>query len=123
MTNSMPPERILANLLAIIHGDGGHHAEKHGLYESAAEAIQLWYKLKTEVDNCSHQIQSACTWTESADNLYPKDTKPEGKWYARCPMIKRMGPFKSQEDAWLAMVGHDGYPVEGACVFFSSKQP
>lgn len=122
MTNSMPPERILANLLAIMHHDGGHHAELHGLEKSAAEAIQAWYKLHDQLDSYRNQIQSACTSVESAGNLEPKNKKPDGKWYARCNMFRRMGPFKSQEDAWIAMTGHDGYPVEGACVFFSAKQ-
>lgn len=33
-------ERLLRDLLAAIHGDGGHHADDHGLVESTRRAME-----------------------------------------------------------------------------------
>lgn len=35
------PSWLLLNLLATIHGDGGHHAERHGWTESTRQAIEV----------------------------------------------------------------------------------
>ena len=35
------PEDTLLNLLAVIHGDGGHHTEAVGLHQSTWDAMKL----------------------------------------------------------------------------------
>lgn len=40
-TDTSEAERLLRELLAVIHRDGGHHAAKYGLKESAAQAVAV----------------------------------------------------------------------------------
>lgn len=39
-------KELLLNLLAIMHGDGGHYTDKHGVSKSVLDAIDNYYKLK-----------------------------------------------------------------------------
>jgi alkanesulfonate monooxygenase SsuD/methylene tetrahydromethanopterin reductase-like flavin-dependent oxidoreductase (luciferase family) len=39
----------LRNLLAIIHGDGGHHTEAVGTAQSCRDAAAKWYRLGNDV--------------------------------------------------------------------------
>ena len=36
----------LSNLLAVIHGDGGHHEAEVGTEQAVADAIEKWYKTR-----------------------------------------------------------------------------
>jgi hypothetical protein len=40
----------LRNLLAVIHRDGGHYTEEHGLAKSIQEAYALWVELREKAD-------------------------------------------------------------------------
>jgi hypothetical protein len=40
---TLQPEGILRELLAVIHGDGGHYADEHGLAKAVADAEVKWY--------------------------------------------------------------------------------
>lgn len=42
-------------------------------------------------------------------------------WFARGGDIGRMGPYKSYEEASFALMGVDGFPVEGAFVWAEPK--
>jgi hypothetical protein len=44
-------------------------------------------------------------------------------WYGRGGDIKRMGPFLTELQAWEALRGLDGEPVEGAAVWCEEKKP
>ena len=48
-----PPkvERALLNLLAVIHGDGGHYTEEHGIEKAAADAEVEVVKLRRQVQD------------------------------------------------------------------------
>jgi hypothetical protein len=39
---------LLLNLLAIIHGDGGHYTDEWGLEKSVEDAVKIIYKLKED---------------------------------------------------------------------------
>jgi hypothetical protein len=36
------PEELLRELLATLHGDGGHYTDAHGLAKSVLDAEYLW---------------------------------------------------------------------------------
>jgi hypothetical protein len=38
----LEPEDMLEELLAVIHGDGGHYSDQHGLAKATADAEALW---------------------------------------------------------------------------------
>ena len=40
---------LLDNLLAVMHGDGGHYTGDHGRLKSAKDATSSYYELLTEV--------------------------------------------------------------------------
>ena len=48
-----------------------------------------------------------------------KRQKPVQKWfyYARAGNVAKMGPFHSYEEASQFIIGHDGTPVERACIW------
>jgi hypothetical protein len=50
---------------------------------------------------------------------------PEIKWYASSDLIRWMGPFDTQLEAWESMMraGGDNIPVNGARVWCSTKEP
>ena len=52
------PEHHLRNLLAIIHHDGGHYADEHGLEKATENAIQAW---------CDRSVQIDALETENAE--------------------------------------------------------
>lgn len=41
----LSPEDMLEELLAVIHGDGGHYSDEHGLAKAVARAEVKWYAL------------------------------------------------------------------------------
>jgi hypothetical protein len=41
--------RSVGNLLAVIHGDGGHYQDAHGLEKAAADAITVVHQLRQEI--------------------------------------------------------------------------
>ena len=45
----MDTEHLLRELLAVIHGDGGHHAQRHGLEESCRQAHLSLTRLRDEL--------------------------------------------------------------------------
>lgn len=49
-------EQLLGNLLADIHGDGGHHQSRHGLEASCRAAHQRIAALRVEVGELKVQI-------------------------------------------------------------------
>jgi len=46
-----------------------------------------------------------------------KHQKKEVQYFARCELIRRMGPFDSELAAWQAIRGLDGNPAKGAIVW------
>jgi hypothetical protein len=49
-------ERMLGNLLAIVHRDGGHHTERVGLAQSASDAHQAWADLITRAERAESEL-------------------------------------------------------------------
>ncbi len=43
-------ERILKNLLAVIHGDGGHYTDWHGIPQSAEDATAKIFEMVLRVE-------------------------------------------------------------------------
>jgi hypothetical protein len=46
-------QRLLLNLLAVIHGDGGHYVDKHGIYKAQEDAMTIvgnWKVFKERID-------------------------------------------------------------------------
>ena len=43
-------------------------------------------------------------------------------WYARCRHIARMGTFRTQLEAWKAVMSTDGTPAPEATVWCESKK-
>ena len=41
-----PESRLLSNLLAVIHGDGGHHEAEVGTEQAVADAIEKWHETR-----------------------------------------------------------------------------
>jgi hypothetical protein len=63
--------KAVLDLLATIHGDGGHYVARHGIEEAALEAIQLWYRLlegnsfelmarEDRADSAEKALEDAC---------------------------------------------------------------
>jgi len=52
-------EYHLQNLLATIHGDGGHHASEHGIEKSTAEAMRIIYKRREPLVLAEQQRDAA----------------------------------------------------------------
>lgn len=49
MVNStLNDTQLLANLLAVIHRDGGHYQHEHGSFKATYDAIEVVYDLRTE---------------------------------------------------------------------------
>src|SRR3990167_2891860 len=47
-------ESLLNNLLAVIHGDGGHYTGRHGIEKSTTDAVQVWASLKKDQIGRAH---------------------------------------------------------------------
>lgn len=67
----MDTERLLRELLAVIHGDGGHHAHQHGLEESCRQAHLSLTRLRDEL----HRLR----WGVAA-NAGCRSTEPAPRW-------------------------------------------
>lgn len=62
---------LLTDLLAVIHGDGGHHAHQHGLEESCRQAHLSLTRLRDEL----HRLR----WGVAA-NAGCRSTEPAPRW-------------------------------------------
>ena len=49
----------MGELLAVIHGDGGHYAEEHGIEKATEDAIAKWHGLVKERDHWRGQADEA----------------------------------------------------------------
>jgi len=45
-------------LMAMLHGDGGHYHSEHGTEKAANDAITKFYRLKNELDKTKHLLES-----------------------------------------------------------------
>jgi len=48
--NKETPEEckaLLLNMLAVMHGDGGHYALKHGIRKATGDALRDFYRMKS----------------------------------------------------------------------------
>ncbi len=63
----------LKNLLAIIHRDGGHYAEQHGLKKSAQSAHLVWVDLITKAEQADEALAQVAVLVEKGTALV-KDT-------------------------------------------------
>lgn len=66
----------LLNLLAVIHGDGGHHTDRVGLKQSVADAHVKWAALIRAADNTLHPKLQKMVDSIKGDYLdpeYPRD--------------------------------------------------
>jgi hypothetical protein len=54
-----------------------------------------------------------------------KKKAPKIKWWASSDLIRYMGPFDTQLEAWEAMMSSEGdnLPVKGTRVWCSTKDP
>lgn len=52
--------QAVRNLLAILHGDGGHHTNEVGLARSCMDAADKFYKTRTEIDAAESKIREVC---------------------------------------------------------------
>ena len=43
-------QQCVGNLLAVIHRDGGHYMDEHGLEKACKDAEQIFYSLRAELD-------------------------------------------------------------------------
>ena len=48
---------LLTDLLAVIHGDGGHHAHQHGLEESCRQAHERIADLRRKLDTARERVR------------------------------------------------------------------
>ena len=70
----MDTEHLLRELLAVIHGDGGHHAHQHGLEESCRQAHERIAELRRALDTAEER---GAKWAIDERGLHGKrDTRP-----------------------------------------------
>lgn len=55
MIRRMEVERRLHDLLAIIHGDGGHYVQEHGEAKAVEDAKAAWWERSVELDSLRGQ--------------------------------------------------------------------
>lgn len=53
----MDTEHLLRELLAVIHGDAGHHAHQHGLEESCRQAHERIAELRRALDAARERVR------------------------------------------------------------------
>lgn len=53
-TDPTPVPQYVGNLLAVIHGDGGHHMDRHGVAKSCVAAEAVVYDLRTQLADAKH---------------------------------------------------------------------
>jgi len=51
-------EQREGNLLAVIHGDGGHHMARVGVDQSSIDAAKKWYDAKAALDTAERDRDS-----------------------------------------------------------------
>lgn len=77
-------ERELLNLLAIIHGDGGHHTEEVGIVQSVKDAHQTWGQLMLQVEELEGVLAELLEVARlRGDNSLPHPDQDPKSWSAR----------------------------------------
>ena len=71
--NRLHPEDMLEELLAVIHGDGGHYTDEHGLAKSVADAEVKWYAAQKICALCGRTGHHAheCPWRTKLPDEHP----------------------------------------------------
>lgn len=69
--------QAVGDLLARIHGDGGHYQDEHGTTKAANAAEKKWLALREENANMRTAIQSAIASFEHIQNHESDFTAPE----------------------------------------------
>lgn len=65
-------EGLTKNLLAVIHGDGGHHTHRVGYTQSICDAHTVISELRTKLDKAEFNLQKMHHHWDGHD-CYPRD--------------------------------------------------
>lgn len=63
------PEHYLRQLLAVIHGDGGHYVEENGFHKATEDALGRIHFLRGKIDRAMYEL--------SRDDPLPASTLDE----------------------------------------------
>jgi hypothetical protein len=61
--SKLSPEDMLEELLAVIHGDGGHYSDAHGLAKAVADAEKKWYGVQAPITQAADSAR--LDWLET----------------------------------------------------------
>lgn len=67
---SQQKEQMFGDLLAVIHGDGGHYVEAHGWEKAAHDAEEIVCKLRQRIDGYEAWERSVNEALNSGDGSY-----------------------------------------------------
>ena len=109
-TGPVDPERLLLNLLAQIHRDGGHHTGVHGVADSARDAGLEVARLQVQFDEARAELGHAIA--REHRRMLTRAVAAEAReaaWKSRCPVtaedVERAGVTLEQCEAWLEREG------------------
>lgn len=69
-------KRAVGDLLAVIHGDGGHYIAEHGVKKACADAVSKWHGLRDKLDNAQDLLSFVERWANH-HSAHPKITASE----------------------------------------------
>lgn len=58
----------LGELLAVLHGDGGHYQDEHGTEKSVEDAITKYYNLRARIEELTDEL---CKCGDELDKYKP----------------------------------------------------
>lgn len=59
MSKKVNHEHLLGELLAVMHGDGGHYVNDYGWEKATQDALREWYRRGYEIDRLQMQLEVA----------------------------------------------------------------
>lgn len=104
------------NLLAVIHRDGGHYIEEHGLRKATDDAIAAWYAqqeriraLEAERDAQQRQLEATTRCYERLYRALGHDATNDDKAPATAARLRR------ERDEWREMEEQRTEELQSAC--------
>ena len=86
----------MGELLAFIHGDGGHHQAKHGRKQSATDAVKLFHKQAQEIATLKAGIAAVRDLMNNSFGVNLPYQEPSRRGWHDVP-LRYMAPFIEAE--------------------------
>lgn len=99
-------QRLLGNLLAILHRDGGHYQSEHGTGKAVADAVTKWHELQHRLE----EVEKLNDWAKGIGRA--DQVQIDGLIRARAEVQRQLDAANARCSEWAEMAGKHGEDLD-----------